>query len=234
MTDTNQCKATLYVCAPNSLIPSDLKDGIMKREPSMADLTGHAFFGITDKDGKETIYGFHTAASLPENTHLPRSKKLSMLFGGVKGVVMDDSKEAYDDKMVYDISQKQYDKIKAYAEKTKANPPKYNLFLNNCVLFAYKSLHQADLKLPPQPFMHNPFSVVLGIRIYEKACEIQKKLGNAAANVLAKFSPTRKISRDILQGMKRKSDKQAVGIRSVVASLKNNTMSLLKKRATER
>ena len=234
MTDnTTSCKATLYVCSPSVLIPSSLKDGIMKREPSLGDVTGHAFFGITDKNGKETIYGLHTAAVLPENKHQPKNKKLAMLFG-VTGVVMDDSKEAYDDKMVYDISQDQYDKIKAYAEKKKENPPKYHLLFNNCVSFAYKALHQAKLDLPPQPIMYNPASVVLGIRIYEKAVEIKKTLSNAAANILSKFSPTRKISRDILQGMKRKSDKRAVGIRSVVASLKNNTMSLLKKRATER
>ena len=228
MTDTNQCKATLYVCSPGLLIPSALKDKIMDREPSLADLTGHAFFGITDKNGKETVYGFHTASSLPENANLPLNKKVPLLFGK-KGVVMDDSKEAYDDKMVYDISQKQYDKIKAYADKKMANPPKYNLLLSNCVSFAYKALHQAKLDLPPQPIMYNPASVVLGIRIYEKACKIKKTLANAAANVLSKFSPTRKISRDILQGLKKRPDKQAVGIKSVVSSLKKNTISLLKK-----
>ena len=232
MTDnTTSCKATLYVCSPGLLIPSGLKDGIMKREPSLADVTGHAFFGITDKNGKETVYGLHTAAVLPENGNLPLKKKIPLLFGA-RGVVMDDSAEAYDDKMVYDISQKQYDKIKAYAEKKKANPPKYNLLLSNCVSFAYKALHQAKLELPPQPLFYNPASTVLGIRIYEKAVEIKKTLSNAAANILSKFSPTRKISRDILQGLKKRPDKQAVGIKSVVASLKNNTMSLLKKRAT--
>ena len=48
--------------------------------------------------------------------------------------------------MVYNITQSQYDKIQKFAEEQKKNPPKYQLFSGNCVLFAYKALKQAELK----------------------------------------------------------------------------------------
>lgn len=226
------CKATLYMESPAFLIPSKLKDSVMKRDADVGAITGHAFFGITDKDGKETVYGFHAASALPENEHLTFKEKLPFFTSGkYQGVVLDDSKDAYDDKMVYHISQRQYDKIKAYAEEQKANPPKYNLFSGNCVVFAYKALKQAELPLPPQPVFCNPASAVLGIRLYEKAHNAKQKLGKAAADILGRFSSTRKISRDILQGLKKQPSKQAVGVRSLVETLKNNTAAALKARA---
>ncbi|MBR1778200.1 MAG: hypothetical protein IJ752_06425 [Alphaproteobacteria bacterium] len=205
----------------------------MKRDADMGAVTGHAFFGITDKNGKETVYGFHAATALPENANLTFKEKLPMLIGNkVQGVVLDDSKDAYDDKMIYSISQQQYDKIKAFAEKQKENPPNYGIFSSNCVIFAYAALRQADLKLPPQPLFHNPASAVLGIRAYEKAHKIKHKLGNAAAEVLARFSPTRKISRGILEELKKKPAKQAVGVKSLVTSLAGKATAALKARTS--
>ncbi|MBO4644588.1 MAG: hypothetical protein J5716_08290, partial [Alphaproteobacteria bacterium] len=67
MTDKLSCKATLYVEAPSFLIPSKLKKAVMQRDADFGATTGHTFFGITDKDGKETVYGFHSATALPEN-----------------------------------------------------------------------------------------------------------------------------------------------------------------------
>lgn len=232
-TEPLSCKATLYLESPACLIPSKLKDAVMKREADVGAVTGHAFIGITDKDGKETVYGFHAATALPENADLTFKEKLPLLISGkYQGFVADDSKEAYDDKMVYSISQQQYDKIKTYAEEQKANPPKYSILSSNCVSFAYKALHQADLSLPPQPLFHNPASAVLGIRAYEKAQEIKQTLKKATANVLARFSSTRKISRDILSDLKKKPVKQAVGVRSVVASMTDKTAAALRARTS--
>jgi len=232
-TEDRFCKATLYLESPACLIPSKFKDSVMKRDADVGAVTGHAFIGITDKDGKETVYGFHAATALPENADLTFKEKLPMLVGRkVQGVILDDSKDAYDDKMVYHITQKQYDSIKAYAEEKKANPPKYGILTNNCVAFAYKALHQADLRLPLQPLFYNPVSAVLGIRLYEKAHNAKQKLGHAAANILSRFSPTRKISRNILQKLKKEPLKQAVGIKSVVKSLKDNAAAALKARTS--
>ena len=226
------CKATLYLESPAFLIPSELKDSVMKRENDVGAMTGHAFFGITDENGKETVYGFHAASALPENENLTLMEKMPFFLSGkYQGVVLDDSKDAYDDKMVYNISRRQYDKIKTYAEEQTANPPNYSLFSTNCVAFAYKALKQAELPLPPQPILCNPVSAVLGIRLYEKAHDAKQKLGKATADILSRFSSTRKISRDILQGLKKQPSKQAVGVRSLVESLKNNTVAALKARA---
>lgn len=231
MADERSCKATLYLESPDFLIPSRLKDAVMKREADVGAVTGHAFFGLTDKEGKETVYGFHSATALPENANLSFREKLPLLCSGkYQGFVADDSKEPYDDKMVYHITPEQYDKIKSYAEKEKANPPKYSIFSGNCVVFAYKALRQADLKLPPQPLFHNPVSAVLGIRLYEKAHKIKQDLKKAAANVLSRFSSTRKVSKDILRGLKEKPQKQAFGVKTVVASLVD-AAAVLRKRS---
>ena len=65
--ENTPCKATLYVESPAVMIPPHLKNAVMNREGDVGATTGHAFIGITDKDGKETVYGFHSAAGLPEN-----------------------------------------------------------------------------------------------------------------------------------------------------------------------
>lgn len=230
--ENTPCKATLYVESPAAMIPPHLKNAVMNREGDVGATTGHAFIGITDKDGKETVYGFHSAAGLPENADISLGTRLKFLLSGkYDGFVGDDSKEPYDDKMVYHISQKQYDKIKAYADEQKKNPPKYQIFSGNCVLFAYKAMKQAGLKLPPQPLFHNPAAAVLGIRIYGKAQKIKQKLGQAAAKILGRFSSTRKISKDILQELKKKPSKQAFGVRAVTESLAKNAAALRKKMA---
>ena len=218
------CKATLYVESPAVMIPPHLKSKVMNRDNDVGATTGHAYFSITDKDGKETFYGFHSAAGLPGNENISLQKRLHLLLSGkYRGYVGDDSQSAHDDKMVYDITQSQYDKIQKFAEEQKKNPPKYQLFSGNCVLFAYKALKQADLKLPPQPFFHNPAAACLGIRIYDKASKLKRKLGKVCANILGRFSSTRKVSADILQSLKRKSDKQAFGVRSVTNALRRKT-----------
>lgn len=120
MADNRSCKATLYLESPGFLIPSRLKDAVMKREADVGAVTGHAFIGLTDQNGKETVYGFHAATALPENENLSFKEKLPLLVSGkYQGFVADDSKEPYDDKMVYHITPKQYDKIKSYVEKEK-------------------------------------------------------------------------------------------------------------------
>lgn len=233
MADDRSCKATLYLESPGFLIPSRLKDAVMKREADVGAVTGHAFIGLTDQNGKETVYGFHAATALPENENLSFKEKLPLLVSGkYQGFVADDSKEPYDDKMVYNITPKQYDKIKSYVEKEKANPPKYSIFSGNCVVFAYKALRQADLKLPPQPLFHNPVSAVLGIRLYEKVHKVKQDLKKATANILSRFSSTRKVSKDILQGLKKKPEKQAFGIKTVVASLAGNAAATLRRRSS--
>ena len=230
MTDNRSCKATLYLESPGFLIPARLKNAVMKREADVGAVTGHAFIGLTDQNGKETVYGFHAATALPENEHLSFKEKLPLLISGqYQGFIADDSKEPYDDKMVYRITPDQYDKIKSYVEKEKAHPPKYNIFSKNCVVFAYKALYQAGLKLPPQPMFHNPISAVLGIRLYEKAHKAKQNLKKSAAEILSRFSSTRKISRDILQGLKNKPTKQAFGIKTVAAAVAGNTLSALRK-----
>lgn len=225
MTGERTCKATLYVESPGILIPKSLKEKVMKREADVGAVCGHAFFGITDSKGVETVYGYHAATALPENAGATFKQSKPMLFGQkIQGAVLDDSKEPYDDKLVYNITQKQYDKIKEFAEKQKANPPKYDLFSNNCVIFAYKALKKADLKLPPQPLMHNPASAVLGIRILEKAQKIKHRLGNAAAKVLSNFPATRKIAKNILTGLKKTPGKLAYGVRTIANTLAGAAM----------
>ena len=223
------CKATIYSESPDLMIPRRLKHAIMPRNPEeLGTAVGHVFFGITDKNGVEKVYGLHAVCAMVGNENVEEKDRLGSVFSSKKvaGAVVDDSKEPYDDKLVYNIPESQYKKIESYAEAAKANPPKYNILSNNCVCFTYKALKQADLNLPPQLPVYSPAMTCLGIRVLDKAQKIKKTLGKATAAILKRFSPTRKLSAKILDDMRRKPSMEGHGVSSVVQLLKT-----LKKKA---
>lgn len=217
------CKATIYSESPDMMIPRRLKHAIMPRNPEeLGTAVGHVFFGITDKNGVEKVYGLHAVCAMVGNENVEEKDRMGSIFSSKKvaGAVVDDSKEPYDDKLVYHITESQYKKIESFAEAAKANPPKYNILSNNCVCFTYKALKQADLKLPPQLPVYSPAMTCLGIRVLDKAQKIKQTLGKAAAAVLKRFSSTRKLSSKILDDIRRKPSMEGHGVSSVVQLLK--------------
>lgn len=224
MTVEKNCKATIYSESPDLLIPRGLKHAIMPRNPEeLGTAVGHVFFGITDKNGVEKVYGLHAVCAMVGNDNVPEADRINTIFSvkKVAGAIVDDSKEPYDDKLVYHLSESQYQKIEAYAEKCKANPPKYNILTNNCVCFAYNALKKAGLKLPPQLPVYTPAMTSIGIRILDHAQSIKKTVGTAAAAILKRFSPTRKLSSKILDEVRRKPSMEGHGVGSLVKLLQS-------------
>lgn len=219
MTDNRVCKATIYAESPDLLIPRSIKHMIMPRDPNeLGTAVGHVFFGITDKNGVEKVYGFHAVCAMLGNENVPPEDRLGSIFSSkrVAGCVADDSKEPYDDKLVYNITEEQYAKIEKFAEKAKANPPGYNILANNCVCFTYNALRQADLQLPPQLPVYTPGVTSLHIRALDVAQTTKKKLGMAAAKILKQFPQTRPVSEKILEDLRKKPSMEGRDRKSVV------------------
>lgn len=225
------CKATIYCESPDMMIPKRLKHAIMPRNPEeLGTAVGHVFFGITDEKGVEKVYGLHACYAMPGAENLPKEDQMPFILSPrkVKGAVIDDSKEPYDDKLVYHITQKQYDKIRAFADKSEKNPPKYNILTSNCVVFAYEALKKADLRLPPQLPVYTPAMTSLGIRVIDRAEKIKQQLGKAAANILANFSTTRKLSANILENLRKPPIREGHGVGTLVKNSLNSLHKMLK------
>ena len=224
MTDNRVCKATIYSESPDLMIPRKVKHMIMPRDPNeLGTAVGHVFFGITDKNGVEKVYGLHAVCAMVGNDNVPPEDRMGPIFSTrkVAGCVADDSKEPYDDKLVYNITEEQYKKIEKFAEDAKANPPKYNILTNNCVCFAYNALRQAEVKLPPQLPVYTPGVTSLHIRALDVAQTTKKNLGLAAAKILKQFPPTRSVSEKILEDIRKKPSMEGHGVTSVVKLLKS-------------
>lgn len=221
MTERN-CKATLYVETPDIMIPKKLKKDIMPRDPEeLGTAVGHVFFGLTDEKGREKTYGLHACCALygAENV-APGDRMEFFSLKKVAGVVTEETKEPYDEKLVYHITRSQYDAVRKYAETAVEKPPKYNIWTSNCVIFAYKALKQADLKLPPQLLPYSPAMVTVGVRVLERAAKLKDGLREAGRKLSAVFSSDRKISLSALEKMKSSKKMEGFGVRSLVAEAK--------------
>lgn len=222
------CKATIYSESPNMMIPKKIRHLVMPRNPEeLGTAVGHVFFGITDSKGVEKVYGLHACCAMPGGENLPKEEQISIFSTKkVSGVVVDDSKEPYDDKLTFHITQEQYDKINAKVENAVKNPPGYNILTSNCVVFAYGCLKEAGLKMPPQLPIYSPHMTSLGIRVIEKASKIKKAVKATAAEITSKFSKTRKLSAKILDNLKKPPVREGQGVGTMA---KGNIQQALQK-----
>lgn len=214
------CKATLYVESPNVMIPKRLRDRVMPRDPrELGTAVGHVFFGLTDEKGVEKTYGLHAACcSLGHENVTPENRMTSLFsFRRIAGLVTDEKGEPYDDKIVYHISREQFDAVHDYAEKARKEPPKYNIWTNNCTTFAYKALKKAGVRLPPQLPFCTPAMTVVGIRALEKADRIKNSLIQAAGQLADSFSSERKVSADGLARLKKQPRMEGFGVKTLTA-----------------
>lgn len=221
MTERN-CKATLYVESPDIMIPKKLKKDIMPRNPEELGTTvGHVFFGLTDEKGMERTYGLHACCALYGAENVAPEDRMSFFsMKKVAGVVADESKEPYDEKLVYRITRSQYDAVREYADTAVKNPPKYNIWTGNCVIFAYKALKRADLKLPPQLLPYSPAMVTVGIRTLERANKIKDELHAAGLKLSSVFSQDRTLSSSALEKMKNSKKMEGFGVRTLITEAK--------------
>lgn len=192
--DPKTCRAIIYIEAPKMLIPKRLLDSIMWRnQEELGTTVGHVFLGIVDEKGEQECLGLHARVLLPgEKENCPENERTmttkQMAFRSMTGMVVDNSKEPYDDCIIYKISRAQYDKIKEFTEAAKKNPPRYNILTSNCVNFTYAALRQADLKLPPQMFIASPHISSLNARAIERGERAKHKLARGAIKLGEWFS----------------------------------------------
>ncbi len=221
MTEKTTCKATLYSESPHFLIPSSVGSDIVNRDDSSWQFVGHVFFGITDEKGKETFYSFGPDVA----DEAPVQEQLPAIFGRKGSGLVTKNIEPYDDKMVYNISREQYDKIKTFGEESIKKAPNYNLLSYNCISFAYQGLKKAGLDLPKQPLIASPATLSLGIRYLEKVQKTKKALAKAASKILSCFSATKSLSKKILKNVTKAKTSYPVGIKRISKAIKSGALS---------
>ncbi len=138
MSDEKNCKATLYVCTPLEL----LKPGYnpFKRTGITAH-TGHAFVGLTDEKGDETLWSFSfSEAKTPLEKITGCPGKLS------RGIPKFDE---YNEAIVYPITREQFDAAHKKVDEIKNKKMTYRLFSTNCSTVASSILRAAGVSQCP-------------------------------------------------------------------------------------
>lgn len=157
------CQITLYLDTPKPLL-RPFKDFIKHNQlaslfvygtPDPAEITGHAFIGLTDEKGCETRFGYTGEG------------KMSKMISGVDGVVIPhDNQDYYNEAIVWKISKKQYKAAKREIKKQQKNPGTYKLFERNCSTFAVDVLNAAKVEdIPRGKLGLTPYGLVLKKRV---------------------------------------------------------------------
>lgn len=153
------CQITLYLDTPKPLL-RPFKDFIKHNQlaslfvygtPDPAEITGHAFIGLTDAKGRETRFGYTGEG------------KMSKMISGVDGVVIPhDNQDYYNEAIVWKISKKQYKAAKREIKKQQKIRGRYKLFERNCSTFAVDVLNAAKVEdIPRGKLGLTPYGLVL-------------------------------------------------------------------------
>ena len=134
MSAEKNCKATLYLCTPVGM----LKPGYNPYNRSgITAHTGHAFVGLTDETGKETLWSFSFSQAkndLAKVTGCPG--KLSQSFPRFS---------EYNEAIVYPITREQFDAANKKVDEIKNKKMTYRLFSTNCSTVASSILRAAGV-----------------------------------------------------------------------------------------
>jgi len=154
---------TLYLDTPKPLLRpfkdfakhNQLASLIMNGVPDPAEVTGHAFIGLSDGKGREIRVGYTGEG------------KMSKMISGVEGVVIPhDNQDYYNEAIVWSISKKQFNAAKREIEKQQKNPGTYKLFERNCSTFATDVLKAAKVEdVPDGKLGLTPYGLVLKKRV---------------------------------------------------------------------
>ncbi len=159
------CRITLYIDTPQPML-NPLKDPL-KHNPAeawacgtlfnVAAVTGHAFVGLTDKNGKEERWGY-TAEEF---------SVAGMVFRGTPGVLIEhEPGDYYNEAIVWNISEKQFHRAKNAIEKLRKRPGNYKLFEKNCATVASDILRAADVPdVPGKKLGLTPYGLALKKRV---------------------------------------------------------------------
>ena len=154
---------TLYLDTPKPLLRpfkdfakhNQLASLIMNGVPDPAEVTGHAFIGLSDGKGREIRVGYTGEG------------KMSKMISGVEGVVIPhDNQDYYNEAIVWSISKKQFNAAKREIEKQQKNPGTYKLFERNCSTFATDVLKAAKVEdVPDGKLGLTPYGLILKKRV---------------------------------------------------------------------
>lgn len=157
------CQITLYLDTPKPLLRpfrdfakhNQLASLIMNGVPDPAEVTGHAFIGLSDGKGREIRVGYTGEG------------KMSKMISGVEGVVIPhDNQDYYNEAIVWNISKKQFNAAKREIEKQQKNPGTYKLFERNCSTFATDVLKAAKVEDVPEGKLGlTPYGLILKKRV---------------------------------------------------------------------
>lgn len=192
MSEEKNCKATLYLCTPLPL----LKPGYnpFKRD-GITGFTGHAFVGLTDENGNETLWSFSykdAKNDLQKITGCPGN------FGRAYAKF-----EEYNEAIVYPISREQYDNANKKVEELKSANLTYRLFSTNCSTVASSILRAADVGKCPVTAM-SPHGLVLKKRALLAARRIEVALFKAANKIREKFGKEKAPDSKLLDSLRSK------------------------------
>ena len=138
MSDEKNCKATLYVCTPLEM----LKPGYNPFNRSgITAHTGHAFVGLTDEAGKETLWSFSFSEA---------KNPLQKITGCPGKLSQDFPKFAeYNEAIVYPITREQFDAAHKKVDEIKNKKMTYRLFSTNCSTVPSTNLRAAGVAKCP-------------------------------------------------------------------------------------
>lgn len=193
---------TLYLDTPKPLLRpfkdfakhNQLASLFMNGVPDPAEVTGHAFIGLSDGKGREIRVGYTGEG------------KMSKMISGVEGVVIPhDNQDYYNEAIVWSISKKQFNAAKREIEKQQKNPGTYKLFERNCSTFATDVLKAAKVEdVPDGKLGLTPYGLILKKRVMlaKRRMEVLKF---KAKNVLRTlFGKKRAPTSELLQSLRSK------------------------------
>lgn len=193
---------TLYLDTPKPLLRpfkdfakhNQLASLFMNGVPDPAEVTGHAFIGLSDGKGREIRVGY-----------TGEGKMSKMISGGDGVVIPHDNQDYYNEAIVWSISKKQYKAARREIEKQQKNPGTYKLFERNCSTFATDVLKAAKVEDVPEGKLGlTPYGLVLKKRVM-LAKRRMEVLNFKAKNVLRTlFGKKRAPTSELLESLRSK------------------------------
>ncbi|MBR1778726.1 MAG: hypothetical protein IJ752_09135 [Alphaproteobacteria bacterium] len=193
MSEEKNCKATLYLCTPLPMLKPSYNP--FKRG-GITGFTGHAFVGLTDENGKETLWSY---------SYKEAKNDLQKITGCPGSFTRAVAKfEEYNEAIVYPITREQFDAANKKVEELKAKEDmKYRLFSTNCSTVAASILRAAGVGKCPVTAM-SPHGLVLKKRALLIARRIEVGLFKAANKIRETFGKEKAPDSKLLDSLRSK------------------------------
>ena len=187
-TDQKNYRITLYIDTPKPLLRpfkdftkhNQIESLLTSNSLDPVAITGHAFIGLTDKNGKEERWGYTC-----------KEPRLFKAICGMSGEMeKEDHNSPYNEAIIWNISKEQYLAANKVIEELKENPGTYKLFEKNCASVATSILKAADVPDIPEGKMGlSPYGLALKKRVMlaqRRAETIKFKIRNTLNSLFGK------------------------------------------------